>query len=273
MYVLIFFLGAAIGSFACVIADRLYIKSAFSGRSECASCAKKLAWYEMVPVFSFIFIRGRCTKCKSKIGARHFWVEIMGGIFSILVYSMYIENYFSMPIFITNIATGILFSILFALLFITFTVIFIYDLRHKLVPTKYTLLLIITGLAFELFRVFNYKSLYGGFTTLFWLDLFSGFFIALPFLALYYLSGKKGVGFGDILIFFGVGYVTGFVFGVSVFLLSVWIGALTSVLLMYLYPKKYNRKSRIPFAPFIVIATTLVLFLQIDIVGILPLFR
>lgn len=266
---LIFIFGGALGSFANVVADRLYIRSFWTGRSVCDACAKSLSWYEMIPVFSFLFLRGRCSKCKVRYGSKHFWVELIGGILALLTYNSYLVNYFSYSVN-NNLFIGISLAILFAILFIVFTVIFLYDLRHKLVPSSFAFILIIIGLAFESYKAFNYMNYYGGMTNLFWLDLFSGFLIAAPFYFIYLFSGKRALGLGDILVFFGVGYLAGFIFGISIFLLSVWIGAIVSVLLLYLYPKKYNRKSHIPFAPFIIFATILVLLLKIDILGIIP---
>lgn len=268
LYLFIFMVGAAFGSFVGVIIDRLYIKSFIKGKSICQSCSKNLKWYEMIPVISYLFLKGRCKKCKSKIGQEHFWIEVVGGILAILVYKLYLINYFTPPITTGNIILGLVLALMFAFLFIVFGVIFSYDLKNKLVPTNFALFLIIIGLAFATYRAYNFELYYGGMTTLFWLDLFSGFLIALPFFLIYYFSGKKAVGLGDILIFFGVGYLAGFIFGVSIFLLSVWIGAGVSVLLLYKRPKKYNKKSSVPFAPFIIIATLIVMFLGLDIVGL-----
>lgn len=267
---LIFIFGGALGSFANLIVDRLYIKSFWKGRSMCMSCAKTLSWYEMIPVFSFLFLKGRCSKCKVKLSRRHFWVELIGGLSALILYFSFLSNYFTSFSSINYLFLGISLSILFTILFVVFTVIFVYDLKHKLVPTGFALVLIIIGFAFEAYRAYNFTQYYGGITDLFWLDLFSGFLIAVPFYLIYLFSKKKALGFGDIIVFFGVGYLSGFVFGVSIFLLSVWIGAAVSIILIYLNPKKYNRKSHIPFAPFIIIATVIVLLLNLDILGIFP---
>lgn len=272
LYILLFLFGGAIGSFIGVIIDRLGIKSFFTGRSRCDSCNRELNWYEIIPVFSFIFLKGRCKKCKVKIDNSKFLLELLGGVFSIVFYKLFILKYFLFPIIFTNLILGIGFSLLFIILFIIFLVIILYDLKHKLVPTSFSLLLLTIGLAFEIYRVFNYYVYYGGLTSLFWLDLFSGFLISLPFLLIYFLSKKKGVGFGDIIIYFGIGYLSGFIFGISIFFISIWLGALVSVLLMIFYPKKYNRKSSIPFAPFILIATIIVMLFKIDIIGLLQVF-
>lgn len=268
LYLFLLMIGAAFGSFVGVIVDRLYIKSYIKGKSICQSCAKKLSWYEMIPIFSYLFLKGKCKKCKSKIGQENFWIEIAGGVFSILTYQIYLSEYFTYPYTLTSIIPGLLFSLFFAFLFVIFGVIFIYDLKNKLVPTNFTLILILVGLAFAAYRAYYFNHFYGGMSTLFWLDIFSGILIALPFILIYYFSNKKGVGFGDILIYLGVGYLSGFVYGVSILLLSIWIAAAFSLILLLKKPKKYNRKSQIPFAPFIILATLLVMFLQIDIIGI-----
>lgn len=271
LYVLLFFIGAAFGSFVGVIVDRLYIKSYIKGGSMCQSCARRLKWYETIPVLSYLFLRGKCRKCKTKIGAEHFWIEVAGGVFAILSYEVFLKDYFMFG-GEKSLLLGTVLAFLFAVIFIVFGVIFNYDLKNKLVPTNYALVLIIIGLVFESYKAFNWEAVYGGFTILFWLDLFSGFLIALPFFLIYIFSKKKAVGFGDILVYFGIGYLAGFVFGFSIFLLSIWIGAIVSLILLYLRPKKYHKKSQIPFAPFIILATVIVMFLQLDIMGISSLF-
>ena len=168
-----------------------------------------------------------------------------------------------------NVISGGLFSLLYTFLFVLLSVIFLYDLRHKIVPLQFSLLLLITGIAFEVWKATHLQIFYNGnHSTLFYLDLFSGILVALPFFLINIFSKGKGVGMGDTILFLGVGYLLGFVYGVSTFLLSIWIGALVSLFLIYFLPKKYNKKSAIPFAPFIVIATILVLFLHIDVLGI-----
>lgn len=269
LYIIIFFFGAAIGSFVNVIVDRLYVKSFLTGRSHCGSCNKKLSFFELIPVLSYIFLKGRCGKCKTKIGAKHLYVEIVLGVLALLTYKFLLINYFNPTSLDYNLISGVLLSFLYTFLFILFSVIFLYDLRHKIVPLSFSLLLLITGLAFEVWKATHLQNFYNGnHGPLFYLDLFSGVLIALPFFLINIFTKGRGVGMGDVILFLGVGYLLGFIYGVSAFLLSVWIGALVSLFLIYFLPKKFNKKSAIPFAPFIVIATIIVLFLQIDIVGI-----
>ena len=269
LYIIIFFFGAAIGSFVNVIVDRLYVKSFLTGRSHCASCGKELSFFELIPVFSYIFLKGRCKNCKTKIGAKHLYVEIVLGVLALITYKLLLVSYFDPMSIDFNVISGALFSILYTFLFILLSVIFLYDFRHKIVPLAFSLLLLITGIAFEVWKASHLQIFYNGsYSTLFYLDIFSGILISLPFFLINIFSKGRGAGMGDVILFLGVGYLLGFVYGVSAFLLSVWIGALVSLFLIFFLPKKYNKKSAIPFAPFIVIATIIVLFLNIDIVGI-----
>lgn len=268
LYIIIFLFGAAIGSFVNVVVDRLYVRSFLTGRSHCASCSKRLSFFELIPVLSYIFLKGRCKNCKTKIGAKHLYVEIVLGILALLTYKLLLVSYFDPTTLDYNLITGALFSLIYTFLFVLLSVIFLYDLKHKIVPLPFSLLILIMGVAFEAWKVTHLQSFYNGnYNALFYLDLFSGILIALPFFLINIFSKGRGVGMGDVILFLGVGYIFGFVYGMSIFLLSVWMGALVSLFLIYFLPKKYNKKSAIPFAPFIVVAVVIVLFLHIDILG------
>lgn len=268
-YILLFLFGGALGSFAGVAVDRLYVRPFLTGRSYCDKCGRKLDWLEMIPVFSYLFLKGCCRKCQTKIGSETFYLELVGGILAVVVFKFYLLSYFAIPLVTSNAITGALFFLLFSLLYIVLAVIFSYDLRHKLVPMNFALILSVVGVAFEIYRAINYSVFYGGINQFFWLDLFSGFLIALPFLLIYLLTKRRGVGLGDIMIYFGVGYLAGFTFGISILFISIWLGALVSIFLMLWKPKKYNKKSKIPFTPFIIIATLFVMLFQIDILGLI----
>lgn len=175
----------------------------------------------MIPVLSYLFLRGRCRKCKIQIGSSKFYLELSGGILAVIIYKLYLAQYFIYPFNLHNLLIGVLFSLLFILLYVVFAVITFYDFRHKLVPANFSLILLVIGIAFEVYRSFNYNDFYGGINTFFYLDLFSGLIIAAPFYLIYLFSKKRAVGFGDILIYLAVGYLAGFVFGISIFFISI----------------------------------------------------
>jgi leader peptidase (prepilin peptidase)/N-methyltransferase len=70
-------LGAAIGSFAQVVASRGFTRS-LGGRSHCDSCARTLRWYELVPLVSYPVLRGRCRTCQARLGIGVFAWEVVG---------------------------------------------------------------------------------------------------------------------------------------------------------------------------------------------------
>ena len=95
---MIFFLGASIGSFSLVIVRRGHNndwKSWLTGKSICESCKKELKWWELIPFFSFLFLRGECSKCKAKIDPSHFFCETFAGIAYVAIFLGYSYQYFS----------------------------------------------------------------------------------------------------------------------------------------------------------------------------------
>lgn len=85
-YILFFAFGAVIGSFLNVCCMRIPLKENFVvKRSHCDSCGYELKWYDLVPIFSFLFLGGRCRKCKAKIPVRHLLMEVANGLLYTIV--------------------------------------------------------------------------------------------------------------------------------------------------------------------------------------------
>jgi len=89
LYLLLFFLGAVVGSFIGVLAGRYTEEKGFilaiQGRSKCPHCRKTLKWYELVPLASFVAQGGKCRKCRHKLSWRYPVVEILSGLVLVLV--------------------------------------------------------------------------------------------------------------------------------------------------------------------------------------------
>ena len=80
-YITIFIFGIVIGSFLNVCIYRLPLhESIITAPSHCMTCGRKLKWYDMVPVFSWIVLGGKCRNCKSKISAQYPLIEALNGI-------------------------------------------------------------------------------------------------------------------------------------------------------------------------------------------------
>src|SRR3989339_1660823 len=85
--VFVFLFGAVVGSFLNVVILRLNTgQSIVSGRSKCFNCAKKLKWRELLPIISFVFLRGKCSACKAKISWQYPLVETITGIIFVLLF-------------------------------------------------------------------------------------------------------------------------------------------------------------------------------------------
>ena len=84
IYILIFAFGIVIGSFLNVCIYRIpQHETVVTERSHCMRCGYQLAWYDMVPVFSWLFLRGRCRHCGVRIPVRYFLVEVLGGVLAL----------------------------------------------------------------------------------------------------------------------------------------------------------------------------------------------
>src|SRR3990167_7665750 len=106
IFVLVFVLGAIIGSFFNVVLLRKNTGESiiFMG-SRCFSCGKKLAWWQNIPILSFVFLRGRCFYCGSRISLQYPLVETITGLIALAVYFKFpisnfqFSNNFQIPIF------------------------------------------------------------------------------------------------------------------------------------------------------------------------------
>jgi prepilin signal peptidase PulO-like enzyme (type II secretory pathway) len=104
------------------------------------------------------------------------------------------------------------------------------------------------------------------------LTLLSPVIVALPFLIMWIITKGKGLGFGDVLLFLGVGAFFGVAQGLAVLFISVWIGAIVGVVIYLMRRKKEIKNTAMPFVPFIMIAFLFVLFTDIDIFSIAHIF-
>ena len=110
LYLMMFFLGASLGSFSLVIVRRGHNDdwtSWLTGKSFCENCKKTLEWWELIPTISFISLGGKCSKCRTKIDPSHFLTETFTGIMFVSIFLMYqfemIDLYKMIFFLITNL--------------------------------------------------------------------------------------------------------------------------------------------------------------------------
>jgi len=207
-----------------------------SGRSRCPSCGRNIAWYDNIPVASWLILRGRCRKCGTTISMRYPVVELLTAIFSVLVIWQ-----------LGPTAAGL------AGLVFTWTLIGAagIDLEHKLLPDQLTLPLLWLGLILNVFGVFT--------------DLESAVFGAVAGYLMLWLvfhlfrlvTGKEGMGYGDFKLLAAIGAWFGWQVLPTVILLASGVGAVLGLALIAL--RKMGREVPIAFGPFLAAAGWLVL--------------
>jgi leader peptidase (prepilin peptidase) / N-methyltransferase len=284
-------IGIAVGSFLNVVAMRYNTGMSFSrGRSHCFSCGRKLRWYELIPVVSYIAIGGRCRTCKSRISPQYLAVEIITGVLFVSLYIRLLD---------IGISAASLFETLVALLIFSILIcIVIYDARHKIIPDAFVYLFI--GLSLLYLGILTYFTQSS-------LEQFAAHFaggpaVALPLFLLWLFSKGAWIGFGDIKLALGMGWFLGPLYGFSALILAFWVGAIFGVAVMayerfmWMYPYLSQRsriilsnalktgsdqesyslpdrpmlftmKSEVPFGPFLIIGTATAYFLQLDVIG------
>lgn len=270
----IFLFGIVVGSFLNVVILRLNTGHGVGGRSHCFSCGKQLRWFELIPLLSFIFLAGRCRGCKSRISFQYPLVELSTGlIFLYFFKDFYIDipTLFSLS---SLLYQWVIWSILL--------VIFVYDLRHQIIPDGFVYAFI--GLGFIRSLIFCEPP--SCVSPSFIHAVISGGTLFLFFFTLWFISQGRWIGFGDAKLALGIGFYLGLGVGLSALAFAFWIGATVSIsiLIAQKISKKFSSqrlslgtetltmKSAIPFAPFLIIGTFLAEVFQSDIFHIYNIF-
>lgn len=184
LYILIFIYGIVIGSFLNVCIFRIPKKeSIVTVGSHCMNCGKKIKWYDLVPLFSFLFLRGKCRYCKTKLSVQYPVVEGLNGILYLVVFAV---NGFSVE------------SVLHCLLVSALLVLSVIDYRTLEIPLALNITILVIGVVHLCVDFDNY------------LDYVIGFFAVSLFLLLCYAVTKgRGIGGGDVKLMAAAGLCVG----------------------------------------------------------------
>lgn len=249
----LFVFGLIVGSFLNVVIFRWNTGQSVShGRSKCFSCDKTLVWYELIPLLSFLIQRGRCRSCGTRFSKQYFMVELAAALALPAVFVFY-EASLSMQ-FLAYIVLCL------------YIVIFVYDLRHKIIPDFFSYAAAFIGLL----MIFLDWQVAGSFD---FYRLLAGCILALFFFFFWFVSRGRWMGLGDAKLALSVGFVLGLGQGIAAILLAFWIGAVFALILMAIERLRGRTglgfKSEIPFGPFILIGFSVSFFFQMDIQSIL----
>ncbi len=248
--IFLFIFGAIIGSFLNVVIYRYNTGKTVSGRSICMSCGKTLKWYELFPILSYIFLGGACSKCKAKISPQYPLVEALTGLLFVMTY-MNIIPFSSQEYVLTSI------YIIIACLMVVITV---YDIRHKIIPDGFVYTFIFLALAK------NFISNQTWFVLPSWEILIAGPALALPFLILWLISKGAWMGFGDIKLMLGMGWLLGFPLGANSVILAFWIACIITLGWLFITRKKIKPKTEVPFGPYLILGMYIVFFYHIQVI-------
>ena len=254
IYILLFLLGAILGSFANVCIYRLpKEQSVVTKGSHCPNCKKKINWLYNIPIFSYLYLQGKCKNCKKKIPLQYLIVEIISAISFTAIYYFF----------------GLTIETMFLIfLFFIYLIIFFIDLKHYIIPNSLNYILIISGLiknfmpdVDEFLFTNPMSSIAGGIV---------GYGMIWLIIKLYKKFKKiDGMGFGDAKLFCGIGFWFGYqsVF-IIIFLASI-------IALLFVAPKlingKIKMKNEIPFGPFIIIGNLVYLTFMDEIFNFLSM--
>ncbi|MEM3828230.1 MAG: prepilin peptidase [Conexivisphaerales archaeon] len=234
--VVIFVLGACLGSFLNVVIYRVPQKdSIVSPPSSCPHCHHRLAYSDLIPIFSFFALKGKCRYCGSPISLQYPIVEVLVAILSLVLYLLYgiSLQFFSYLVF---------FCILVVLSFIDLNTGYVYDIIS--VPS------IFVGLLFSIFNKSIVSSLLG-------VVVASAFFGAIILISkLFYKEG--GMGEGDLLVAILIASFLGLKLSIVAFVFSFLFGSVIGIILMFVYKKEGS--TAIPFVPYLVLGSLFAVF-------------
>lgn len=209
LYIIIFLYGIIIGSFLNVCIYRIPKKENIATtRSHCMSCGYQLKWYDLVPIFSYLVLRGKCRKCGSKISVQYPIIEALNGALYLLVfwrYGMSVD------------------SLLYCLLFSALIVLSVIDFRTYEIPLGINIFILTLGLI----HIVTDLSL--------WSSYVIGFFsVSVPLLLIYLVTKGRGIGGGDVKLMAVAGLLIGWKLNVLGFLLGCILGSVIHICRMKL---------------------------------------
>lgn len=238
--------GAILGSFLNALSFRFKTgRSVAHGRSRCMQCNHVLGAGDLVPVFSYVFLQGRCRYCSAFISLQYPLVEVAAATLSLLVYLAHPEP----------LAYAFWLVVWMTLLFIV-----VYDVRHIIIPWSASGLLALLALA-SLFV--SFEGLGASLVVPTWWALAAGPVLALPLTLLSLVSGGRWMGWADGALELSLGWFLGLALGATALMLAFWIGAAVGIVLLAL-KKGLTMRSELPFAPFLICGALIAHFFHVD---------
>ncbi|MGH7218386.1 MAG: prepilin peptidase [Candidatus Microsaccharimonas sp.] len=227
---------------------KLLGKGPLSDRSQCLHCGYELKWYDLIPVISWLSLKGRCRKCKHPIGKFELLMELGVAAFFVLSFMFWpggINDGLQLAHFILWLAAGVVMAVLFA-----------YDTKWFLLPDSFSIALAVIGLGIVGVSAAESQDITGTVLTAFGaVAVLSGLYAVL-----YAVSQGRWVGFGDVKLGVGLALIlVDWQLAAMALFLANFIGCL--IVIPLLLSKKLKRDSHVPFGPMLIAGTILAWFI------------
>ena len=243
-----FIYGACIGSFLNVVILRLPEGKRLNGRSHCPGCGHNLAWWELLPLLSFLALKGKCSSCGKKISSQYFIIELLTA--ALFMLSLMYLRPASPAIYILLLKYWLSISVLI--------VVFLVDFRHYLIldgvifpgMVGAAVLNLVLDIVLRVPFLSVHSNFFGG--------IVGALAASSPFFLLWYFSRGRFMGFGDVKLALLLGLILGYPQVLVCLFLAVILGGAVSVVLLLATNK--TLKSQIPFGTFLSLAAIFCLF-------------
>ncbi|MCR5609244.1 MAG: prepilin peptidase [Lachnospiraceae bacterium] len=226
--IFIFMYGIVIGSFLNVCILRIPAHESLSKkRSHCMSCGYQLKWYDLFPLFSYLFLGGKCRKCGAHISKQYPIIEAINGVMYVIIVMVNGYNYE---------------SVIYCLLFSALLTLSVIDFRTYEIPIGINIFILVLGV---IMTIIDYKH---------WYEHIIGFFaISIFIYIIYYVSDGKAFGGGDVKLM----AVAGLVVGWKIVILSFFIGCIVGSIIHVIRMRLSDEGSMLAMGPYLSIGLTI----------------
>lgn len=245
-YILAGLLGVCVGSFLNVVIYRLPNEmSLATPGSHCTSCGYSLKWYDNIPVLSYVFLGGKCRKCKSKISPRYMLVELANMALWLLAVALFWQE-------------SIVYACVAAIVSSVLICIFFIDLEHMLIFNRFTVIMAVCGIG----------AMFTDSATAWYDHLIGAAAGGVVFIGLYYgclaLLKQEGLGLGDVKYAAAAGLLLGW----QKWILAILIASIAGAAIMTVINRIQNAEKRTehPFGPYLVVGTLAAMFFGNEII-------
>lgn len=277
IYAVLFIFGLAVGSFLNVVIFRynpeksVFDFRSWKGRSRCPHCQKKLNWYELIPVVSFIVQKGKCRKCNKKISWQYPLVEILSGaVFGGV--PLFLSNFYGLGRVPVDISLFYALAAVWILVFVVWLLIIFIDRLHYIIPNELNVVLLALGffvvtlknaitpsvLPFHTSFLKQFLLIFSPSQGIWFNHILGALAAGLFFTFLITISRGKAMGWGDAKLAFTSGFVVGWPEIALSLILAFVLGGAWGGSLLVLNKKKLSDK--LPFAPFLVVGMVISIF-------------